>query len=45
MPLFVQTILLKAAQETSETAVALGEKNGIRNAQVTVLSTNRNYGW
>jgi len=30
--------LLKAAQETSEAAVALGEKNGYRNAQVTVLA-------
>lgn len=30
--------LLTAAQETSDAAVALGEKNGYRNAQVTVLA-------
>ena len=30
--------LLKAAQETSDAAVALGEKNGYRNAQVTVIA-------
>lgn len=30
--------LLKAAKETSDAAVALGEKNGYRNAQVTVLA-------
>ncbi len=30
--------LLKAAQETSDAAVELGEKNGYRNAQVTVIA-------
>ena len=30
--------LLKAAQETSDVALTLGEKNGYRNAQVTVLA-------
>lgn len=30
--------LLKAAQETSDAALTLGEKNGYRNAQVTVLA-------
>ena len=30
--------LLKAAQETSDAAVTLGEKNGYRNAQVTVIA-------
>jgi len=30
--------LLKAAQETSDAALELGEKNGYRNAQVTVLA-------
>ncbi|MBO6525214.1 MAG: vitamin B12-dependent ribonucleotide reductase [Balneolaceae bacterium] len=30
--------LLKAAQETSDAAVSLGEKHGYRNAQVTVLA-------